>query len=193
MMASSSPLHRLRSNAVPLVALLLLACAGFLGACQAEEPNTGVTIDDIVDNPQDYVGQTVTVSGEIGRVYGPNAFTLGSDAALGEGILVIIPSTANVTGLRTDGTLYYEEDVIQVTGTVREQSIAEVEQELGLDFDPQLDVDYEGTQPMIVAETGALTPGPGQPMGPMDTTMMDTTMTDTTMMDTTMVDTTGGF
>jgi len=89
-------------------------------------PETGVTLNEIVDEPGSYYGQTVTVSGEIGEMTplqdefgdvagGPEgsegaAFTLGGDS-LGEQLLVVNADGAT-SRLSEDG-------VVQVTGTVR--------------------------------------------------------------------------
>ncbi len=53
-------------------------------------PEVGVTVSDIADNPQEYYGSEVTVSGEVGELIGPRAFTIGTqDDASGGALLVI--------------------------------------------------------------------------------------------------------
>jgi len=52
-------------------------------------PDAGYSIEDIVDNPGDVVGNEVVVSGEVGDTYRPHAFTLESNE--GEAVLVVSP------------------------------------------------------------------------------------------------------
>lgn len=156
-------------------ALLALALVLFTGACESEEPNTGTTIEDVTDpdvegvddgilgaqelyegyNP--YVGQTVTISGEIAEVYGPNAVLIGEDL-WGENLLVIIPEDATVTGTTAAGdavTVFDDLDVeyvLQVTGTVQQYLEAEFDTDYDWDLDPELETEVEDQEPMIIAE-----------------------------------------
>ena len=53
-------------------------------------PEAGITIGDITDNPNAFIGQTVTVSGEVEDIVGPRAFTMGDEGFLfGEELLVV--------------------------------------------------------------------------------------------------------
>lgn len=140
--------------------LLTLIALFFFAACQSEGPNVGVTLDDLEDDPATYYGQTVTVSGEVEEAFGPQVFRFeGTD--LGSGVLVVIPSVAQVTGTRPGDPSYYPDDVVQVTGTVRKYVKAEIEREFGLTLSPELDVDLEAEGAIIVAESLSMTPGPG--------------------------------
>lgn len=159
-----------------LAAFLLLVTTGFLTACESEEPNTGTTVEDITDASDDdvlddifdarevyenvnpYLGQTVTVSGEISEIYGTNAFTIGDDL-WGEDLLVVAPSNATFSGTTAAGAdvgLFGDlgtDYVVQVTGTVRQYMLAEVENDYGLDLVPDLEVEMEEQEPMIVAQS----------------------------------------
>ncbi len=75
------------------------------GACGDEGsagPDAGYTVGDIVADPGKVVGKEVVVSGEVGDVFRPHAFTLESED--GERVLVVSPdqvvegSVARVTG-----------------------------------------------------------------------------------------------
>ena len=156
--------------------LALLLGVGVFAACESEEPNTDTTVEDVAEagdegvfngvlgarevyedsNP--YLGQTVTVSGEIAEIYGTNAFKIGEDL-WGEDLLVVVPQTASVSGMTMAGEEVGafgdldREYVIQVTGTVRQYVLTEVETEYGLDLDPTLETEVEEQEPMIVAES----------------------------------------
>ena len=76
------------------VRAILLLCAATLvfGACGDEGsagPDAGYSIHDIVGDPGEVVGKEVVVSGEVGDVFRPHAFTLKSDD--GEAVLVVSP------------------------------------------------------------------------------------------------------
>lgn len=152
---------------------------------ETEEMEAGVTVDAITDNPDQYMGQTVTLTGEVEEAFGSTAFRMGSDG-LGGGIIVVAPpnSTSGVSGFMG----FNQSDMVQVTGTVQEAVITDLEQEYGLDLDPELDVEIEDQEPVIVAESISITPGTGMGTpGMMDDTtgMMDDTsgmMQDTTGM-----------
>lgn len=79
---------------------LMLALAIFLASCAEEEqggasttgasttpeeepesegPASGVVVSDITDNPSEYFGSTVTISGEVNDLAGPQAFTIGGE------------------------------------------------------------------------------------------------------------------
>jgi hypothetical protein len=92
-------------------------------------PEVGVTLEQIAQEPADFLGQTVTVSGEVdefvalggaadqvtdqagARGASGVAFTLGGDA-VGEQVLVI--------GTNGEQRFIDEDSVVQVTGTVRQ-------------------------------------------------------------------------
>ena len=158
------------------MALVLFFGAGVFAACESEEPNEGTTLEDVAEAEEEgigdgvlgardvyedvnpYLGQTVTVSGEISEIYGTNAFLIGEDL-WGQDLLVVVPADAAVSGMTVAGdevSAFGDLDaeyVIQVTGTVRQYLQTEVETEYGLDLDPELEVEVEDQEPMIVAES----------------------------------------
>ena len=139
-----------------------------LSACESAEPNIGVTIDEVEQDPQQYFGQTVTVSGEINDVYGSNAFTIGGEGFAGA-LLVVVPSNAEITGVDVIDTPDMDDAIVQVSGTVREFVISEIEADYGLTFETE--IDYEEQEPAVVAESIWVTPrtGPAGGMMEMDT------------------------
>jgi hypothetical protein len=113
-----------------------------------------VQVDDLSDNVEAYLGQTVTVREEAEEIVGDNAFLLDEDELFGgEEVLVINASGEGIYLVEGDDT------EVQATGEVRELVIADVEREYGLDLDPEIYADYE-TRPVIIAQSLALAPDP---------------------------------
>ncbi|MBE9099820.1 hypothetical protein IQ267_10245 [filamentous cyanobacterium LEGE 07170] len=121
-------------------------------AAGVEEDN--VTVEELTDNLEAYLGETVSVREEIAEVVGEYSFTLeNSELFGGEQVLVI---NASEQGLElVDG----EDTQVQVTGEVREFLMADFESDYGLGFDPDIFGEYE-ERPVIVAQSVALSPDP---------------------------------
>lgn len=99
----------------------------------------GVTIDDVATHPEQHLGLTVTVSGEVEeQLLTPHIFVLGDDALLAIS--------------KTPGPELFVEATAYVTGEVRLFNLKEIEQELGLDLDDEALRGYEG-QPVILVES----------------------------------------
>jgi hypothetical protein len=115
---------------------------------QATSAQEGTTIEEVEEETNQYIGKTVTVSGEIKRQVSPKAFIIQDNDFLGgEDVLVVSATEAPII----------EDTLARVTGTVRELTIAEVEREYGFDLEPELEVELRD-KPMIVATATALTP-----------------------------------
>ncbi|MDQ4044379.1 MAG: hypothetical protein M3173_02885, partial [Chloroflexota bacterium] len=98
----------------------------------------GVTVNDILDAPDDHVGMTVTVSGEIeGESVGPQVFTIS------DWYLLIVSAEPHPEVFR-EATAY-------VTGEVGVFDLDRVEEQLGIDLDDEALREYEG-EPFILAE-----------------------------------------
>jgi hypothetical protein len=115
---------------------------------EAEEldiEGTEVELEDIADNPEEYLGQTVTVSGEVSEVLSPQVFRMneGNLLDIGDEILVVhLPEQTPV--------VMAEDAEIQVTGTVRSLIQAEIERDFDFGLDEDLYIEYEN-RPAIVA------------------------------------------
>jgi hemin uptake protein HemP len=117
-----------------------------------EESN--VTTEDLSENLDRYLGQTVTVREEVEELVGDYAFMLDDDQLFGgEETLIINASGLPVNLVEGDDT------DVQVTGEVQELILADLEQEYGFDLDDGAFIDYED-QPVIVAQSIALAPDP---------------------------------
>ncbi|HEV2109460.1 MAG TPA: hypothetical protein VGR16_14470 [Thermomicrobiales bacterium] len=101
-------------------------------------PDTGVTIRDVGADPEQYLGQTVEVSGEIEYVYGPHAYWLEDGGAL------VVSATPHPEA--------FDETSAFVRGEVRRFDIATLEAELGIDLNDQELRHLEGG-PVIIAES----------------------------------------
>ncbi|MCT7985066.1 hypothetical protein NG796_17480 [Laspinema sp. A4] len=121
--------------------------------------NSVITLENVAGSPEEFYGQTVTVRGDFKESIDENAFKLTRGGFLffgGSEILVV-----NNTG---QPILPPENDNIplQVTGQVRQLRVAELEKDFGWDFwNPDVYVEYD-ERPVIVAESVALAPDPGQ-------------------------------
>ena len=106
-------------------------------------PERGVTLEQVVDQPERFVGQQVVVSGSIAEMnLRPRAFGLGGE--LGE-LALVIPQE----GTGWDHTVTAEDDV-RVTGTVRIFHRADWRDELNMGGDDVFLDPFEG-QAMIYA------------------------------------------
>ena len=140
-----------------LMFLPLLSCSGDKPA-----PGADVTAGKIIENPGDYVGKTVTVSGDVENVYGPRAFAMDSGVQAGE--LLVLGAEPFPQVAEGGSRAFVVSDNAKVTGTVALLVTAEVEREIGWDLDRQLEVEYEG-KPVLIAKTATMTAGRGDASG----------------------------
>jgi hypothetical protein len=129
---------------VPAMALVPVACTR-----NAPAPEN-VRIEDIKENPSAYLGKTVTVSGEVERVFGTRAFELGGKDFFDSEIRVITAQPLKENVRRRAEEPFRPDDIALVTGTVRNVTIADVEREFSFDLDPNYEVEFEN-KPAIVA------------------------------------------
>jgi hypothetical protein len=131
----------------------------------ADQTQGELALSEIADNPEQFIGQTVTVRGTLGEVIDSQAFTLNDPGALGfDSLLVVgadqmvIPMEEDVfsngamgTDDATGATGDVDDAEIIVTGVVRELDAAALEQEMNYQFpDPVLGEYSEET--VIIAD-----------------------------------------
>jgi len=146
------------------IALAGLAPGMALGplACTKNTPAPeNARIEDIKENPSAYLGKTVTVSGEVERVFGTRAFELGGKDFFDSEIRVITAQPLKENVRRRAEEPFRADDIALVTGTVRNVTVAEVEREFSFDLDPNYEVEFEN-KPAIVA-TSVLISARGAP------------------------------
>lgn len=156
---------------IAVVVLLALLGQGEEPAGEVDEPGPGyvypeerddvapgVSMYQIAENPQEYYGSTVTVTGEVSYVLGSNAllavprFGVSTDDTL----VISQAPLSEVTGQSGDAPLSQGETV-QITGEVREFELPGIEQEVGADLDDESLDAYDG-MPSIVASSISLDP-----------------------------------
>ena len=114
-------------------------------AVRANTQGTRVKVDQLEDNPAQFMGKTISVDAEVEDVYGPRLFTIDEPnwGDLEGEILVYMPTAL--------AALVRENDRVTITGTVKPFVRAEVEREWGwLDLDPALEVNL-AKKPVLVA------------------------------------------
>ncbi|MGL5194000.1 MAG: hypothetical protein ACRC8Y_10490 [Chroococcales cyanobacterium] len=111
---------------------------------------TGMIADlgEVADNPNQFMGQTVTLNGEVAEVLGPNVFRIQEDQLIGGNDIIVITTDAQ--------TPVMEDSQVQVTGEVRQLVITEIERDYDLGWDDTLRtrIEREYTdRPAIVAQS----------------------------------------
>lgn len=147
------------------VAVSLLGCGGSNG-----EATIGASVDNLLGDPNAYYGSRLTVSGTVGDIISPTVFTIqGSDAD--RHLLVVSLDSIAPAAERTKTDPVAENDLVQVSGQVREFAAGDLESEYGIRV-PEGAGDFDG-QPMIVARNASatlssvvVTPRPGSASPP---------------------------
>lgn len=147
--------------AFALAALLLGACENNQPTANtppssnvATEPGT-VTTEDVADNTNQLIGQTVTVRSEPVNKISPTTFTVSDEEFFGSETILVVNASGQPAVLPEGDT------EVQVTGEVTKFTVAEINREYGLDLEPNLYVDYE-SKPAIIAQSIAPAPEPGE-------------------------------
>lgn len=149
----------IRSSAIALALTAAAIVPGFNKKAEAQIPVVaqGATLEEVAEDTQMYIGQTVTVRGELGEMLDSNTFKLSEKGFLffGDDEILVVNASGQPFVPPADKGI-----PIQVTGQVREFRRAELETEFGWDFwDPDVVVEYEN-KPAIVAQSIALAPEP---------------------------------
>jgi uncharacterized membrane protein YcgQ (UPF0703/DUF1980 family) len=109
------------------------------------------TINDILDNPDNYVGKQITLSGKIHEVLDNNSLTLKASGINRD--LLVITSNSLFTNIQNDNSaLYKDDDNVQISGMVQKFDKTTIENQLGLVLNDNKLNDYI-TKPVIVAQT----------------------------------------
>ncbi len=155
----SSPWLWIMLGTILVLGLLLLI--DFIGDYTSVGPFEGATIREIVQAPDTYIGQNVTVSGEVNTVIGQRAFTIGDEEFMGgaELLVVSVNDLPTVDGWAAD-TSILENDIVQVAGPVRRFEREAFENAVGVDLDDAALEPFNG-QPAIIAQSVDLTPRAG--------------------------------
>ena len=106
---------------------------------------TRVKLDDLETEPSKYIGQTISVDGEVQDVLGPRLFTIDERnwGDLDGEVLVFVPTAL--------AALINEDDQVTITGTVRPFMKTEIDKEWGwFGLDPEIEVEVSA-KPILVA------------------------------------------
>lgn len=141
------------------VAIALAFFALFLPACAEENvggptAQTNVETEEVAEETNQLLGQSVTVRSEVGEKVGAHSFTITDNELFGNDQVLVI----NASG---EPTVLPENTELQVTGNVQQFVVADVEREIGLDLEPEVEVEYKD-QAVIIAQSIALAPEPGE-------------------------------
>ncbi|RAM51826.1 MAG: hypothetical protein C6Y22_09540 [Hapalosiphonaceae cyanobacterium JJU2] len=122
-----------------------------------EEPLTTptaqlVTTSEVVNYPDELIGKTVTVRSRPLEKVGLTSFTVSDRRFFGGDPILVINASGRPFDLPSD-----RENVIQVTGEVRDLAIPEIEQQYKLSLQDQYYQDYVN-KPVIIARDIRLAP-----------------------------------
>lgn len=140
---------------VLLTVVLLVASCSDSASERAGEVG-GITARQLVENPNAYVGKTITVSGEVEEILDPRAFTMDA----GANDLLIVGRQPYPQVSEAGNRAYLVSDVATVTGVFQLMNTADVEREIGWDIAPELESRFAG-KPVIVAQQVSFRPGAG--------------------------------
>ena len=115
----------------------------------APQANTESTdLEDVAEDTEQLIGQTVTVEGEVEEIVGANAFRIEENELFGDDEVLVINAQPTVT--------IADDQNVRVTGEVRQFVVADLERDYDLNWDlevqQQLEAEYQD-KPVIVAET----------------------------------------
>jgi uncharacterized protein YdeI (BOF family) len=117
-----------------------------------------IQIGDLTGNLEDYLGQTVSVRGEVVEAIDDNAFILRDPGLFGGEDVIVFNTTGAPIVLPPDGSAT---ERFQVTGEVQQIVLDNIAQQHGLVLNEDIYGDYENS-PAIIAESVALAPEPGE-------------------------------
>ncbi len=125
---------------------MLTEPTGTLDATTGTDMDEQISLSDIADNPEAYIGQTATVTGEVSSLINAQAFRMNEDNLLdiGDEILVLYVQDTPMINLT-------EETSVRVTGTVTNFVQADIENQYGFDLDDTLFAEFED-RPAIIAD-----------------------------------------
>jgi hypothetical protein len=119
--------------------------------------DVNVQVGDLTGNLEDYLGQTISVRGDLVEAVGENAFVIRGNGLFGGDDVVVF----NTTGAPL---VFPSEEIterVQVTGEVRQVVIGDLARQYGITLDEATYGDYENS-PAIIAESVVMAPEPGE-------------------------------
>jgi len=122
----------------------------------------GVSVADVTDNPSEFYGKKLTLSGLVTEKVGPHSIAIGGDDAFGgEPVLIVGVGKkleAMAKGLPDSEVAEIQQrSLAQLTGTLRELDVKKIEEEIGYELDENVLAAWEG-EPVLLAKEVVLTP-----------------------------------
>lgn len=121
---------------------------------------TSETLEAVAENPAAYVGRTLTLTGVIEEVRGPRAFVLEEEEGLvdDDRLLVVTQQPMPLLPGRAADSPWAERDLLQVTGTLRQMTVADIEREFGFDLDTEYEVEFDNQHVFVATSVTSATP-----------------------------------
>lgn len=124
--------------------------------------NTDVTMDMLEDNPFDYIGQIVTLQGEVEERYTDTSFLMEEDEFFDLDPMQIPVFAAEDINYPEEGMNLMDvidDELYTVTGEIVAFNLLEIETQLGIGYDPALYVDFDEDNVAIIATSVSRTDG----------------------------------
>lgn len=122
---------------------LLIGALAFDGDEDAPEvaglPNLDTTLQRIVTEPEQFVGEDVAVGGEVREIISPHAFTVGQLGFFGPDLLVVTKEPLTAPTRRSGSRPVLEGDDVTVSGGVGKFDIASFERDLDINLRREFD------------------------------------------------------
>ena len=125
------------------------------GETTTREQGAAVGLPAVLENPQRYYGQKLTLSGAVGQVIEPRAFVMVDRQALQGGPLSAVElADRGVLVVHTGGSVpnVAEPQNVRVTGLLQRFDISAFEQQQGINLDDELYTQYEDGPALLAAE-----------------------------------------
>jgi hypothetical protein len=138
---------------IGMAALMLTAAAAAQQQGAATAQPVKVDLDQLEDHPEKFVGQTVTVEGEVDRVLGPHLFTVDEKdwVDLEREMPVVVPEPF--------AAIVKSDTPVRITGVVQKMPVAKIEQSQGfLSSEPKLKAEIENEPVLVATEVTTITP-----------------------------------
>lgn len=132
------------------VFVLPLLGGSLFSPTETNGPERTVSVERVAENPDPFLGQTVTVNSKVNGAIGNRAFTLEIPRSLGGQLLVVGPKPFEAVGGGPGEVLFNSGDAVEVTGTVRKFNLTRMEQELGVDLQDEEFSQFED-KPVLIA------------------------------------------
>jgi hypothetical protein len=134
------------------IAFLVLVAASIVVWQARPKTSTDKQVAQIVEDPQRYYGQRVTLTGNVGSILGSRAFTLDAPGVAVNKLLIISKTPIEpIGGSGLEYSMFQPSERVQIKGHVEYFSIQDVENELNADLVNSVFLPWEG-RPVIVAD-----------------------------------------